>query len=204
MIEPGLRRQSPESGNIRSGGRRLSANWPRISWKRRSGDRSEIKKSRCWQAFPPEGRPVLRRRDWLAGAEGIEPRYGDFEIGCSCCSRGVAKTPCMRIHKRLEILEFREPYGICKVQSSGEKWAIWRRRGGFCRLEVRSSNQKSLLNWGKLPTPSRGEAMAATKLAEGEELGSNLLHVAQSIPGDPGGSHSLKIGRATGTPRSDR
>jgi hypothetical protein len=33
------------------------------------------------------------------------------------------------------------------------------------------------------------------RLAEGEELGSNLLHVAQSSQGDPGGSGSLKLGR---------
>jgi hypothetical protein len=32
-------------------------------------------------------------------------------------------------------------------------------------------------------------------LAEGEQLGSNLLHVAQSSPGGPGGSGSLKLGR---------
>lgn len=42
-----------------------------------------------------------------------------------------------------------------------------------------------------------------TILAEGEELGSNLLHVAQSSPGDPGGSGSLKIGMAAGSPRPD-
>ena len=45
--------------------------------------------------------------------------------------------------------------------------------------------------------------MAWDGLAEGEELGSNLLHVAQSSPGDPGGSGSLKIGTATGALRSD-
>jgi hypothetical protein len=38
-------------------------------------------------------------------------------------------------------------------------------------------------------------------VAEGEELGSNLLHVAQSSRGGSGGV--LKIGTATGTPRSD-
>jgi hypothetical protein len=32
-------------------------------------------------------------------------------------------------------------------------------------------------------------------LAEGEELGSNLLYVAQSSPGGLGGSGSLKLGR---------
>jgi hypothetical protein len=42
------------------------------------------------------------------------------------------------------------------------------------------------------------------ELAEGEELGSNLLHVGQSGPEYPGGSGSLKIVTATGTHRSDR
>ena len=37
-------------------------------------------------------------------------------------------------------------------------------------------------------------------MAEGEELGSNLLHVAQSSPGDPGGSGSLKLGRRSEIP----
>jgi len=41
-------------------------------------------------------------------------------------------------------------------------------------------------------------------MAEGEELGSNLLHVVQSSPGEPGGSGSPKIGMAAGSPRSDR
>ena len=38
-------------------------------------------------------------------------------------------------------------------------------------------------------------------LAEGEELGSNLLHVAQRSSGYPDGSGSLKMGAATGTQR---
>jgi hypothetical protein len=41
-------------------------------------------------------------------------------------------------------------------------------------------------------------------LAEGEELGSNLLHVAQVGQDYPGGLGSMKIGTATGTLRSDR
>jgi hypothetical protein len=49
----------------------------------------------------------------------------------------------------------------------------------LCRLEVRSSNQKWLQILGLLPTTSYREQPAAAKLAEGEELGSNLLHVGQ-------------------------
>jgi hypothetical protein len=47
-----------------------------------------------------------------------------------------------------KILEFREPYRICGVQSFGEKWAFRRKMSRLCRLEVRSSNQKSLLLLG--------------------------------------------------------
>jgi len=46
--------------------------------------------------------------------------------------------------------------------------------------------------------------MASAKLAEGEELGSNLLRVDQSSPGEPGGSGSFKGGPRPPSPRSDR
>jgi hypothetical protein len=46
--------------------------------------------------------------------------------------------------------------------------------------------------------------MALGKLAEGEELGSNLLRVAKSSLGDSGGSGSFKKGAAHPTPRSGR
>jgi hypothetical protein len=36
--------------------------------------------------------------------------------------------------------------------------------------------------WAYLPTSPRGEYTALAKLAEGEELGSNLLRVAQRSP----------------------
>jgi hypothetical protein len=39
----------------------------------------------------------------------------------------------------------------------------------------------------ELPTNSRGEYTASVKVAEGEELGSNLLRVAQRIPANSGG-----------------
>ena len=42
--------------------------------------------------------------------------------------------------------------------------------------------------WAYLPANSPGEYAALGKVAEGEELGSNLLHVAQSNPGAQGGS----------------
>ena len=40
--------------------------------------------------------------------------------------------------------------------------------------------------WAYLPASSPGEYAALGKLAEGEELGSNLLHVIQSSQGDLG------------------
>jgi hypothetical protein len=52
------------------------------------------------------------------------------------------------IHKQLETLEFREPYRTRGVQSSGENCAVRRRMVGLCRLEIRNSNQKSLLILG--------------------------------------------------------
>jgi hypothetical protein len=45
VIEPGLRRRSPENGNIRGGSRRLSAQWPRIWRIQESGDRPPNRKS---------------------------------------------------------------------------------------------------------------------------------------------------------------
>jgi hypothetical protein len=60
------------------------------------------------------------------------------------CPRGFAEPHFIRAHKPLETLEFREPYRIRRVQSSGENRAIRRRTGGPCRLEVRNPNQKSL------------------------------------------------------------
>jgi hypothetical protein len=44
-IKPSLRRQSPKNGNIRGGGQRLSANWPRIRSTRDSGDGLPNRKS---------------------------------------------------------------------------------------------------------------------------------------------------------------
>jgi hypothetical protein len=46
VIEPCLRRLSPENGNIFGGGRRLSTNWPQFSRFWESGDRTLNRKSR--------------------------------------------------------------------------------------------------------------------------------------------------------------
>ena len=84
---------------------------------------------------------------WL----GREDSNLDMAISKSdalACPRGVAEPLFIRIHKRLETLEFRESYRTRRVQSSGEKRAIWRKMGGPCRVEVRNPNQKSLLKLG--------------------------------------------------------
>jgi hypothetical protein len=52
--------------------------------------------------------------------------------------------------------------------------------GGLRRLEVRNSNQKSLQILGSITNILAQRKAAAAKLAEGEELGSNLLRVAKS------------------------
>jgi len=81
--------------------------------------------------------------EWLAGAGGFEPRYGELDSDALACPRGVAEPP-FEIHKAFETLEFPEPYRICGVQRFGEKWAFRRIMGAPCRVGVRSSNEKSL------------------------------------------------------------
>jgi hypothetical protein len=53
--------------------------------------------------------------------------------------------------------------------------------------------------WAYLPTSSPEEYRALSKLAEGEELGSNLLRVTQRSLGDSGG-----LGRFSGKCRRQR
>jgi hypothetical protein len=85
---------------------------------------------------------------------------------------------------------FREPYRIRRVQSFGEKWAFRRIMSAPRREGVRSSNEKSLPLLGSIAHKLRGEYAASAKVAEGEELGSNLLHVGQRTPVGSGGRGS--------------
>jgi hypothetical protein len=74
--------------------------------------------------------------------------------------------------------------------------------GAPCGKGVRSSNEKSLPLLGLITHNSRGEYAASAKVAEGEELGSNLLHVGQGTPansGEPGYWQRRRQGRPTGT-----
>jgi hypothetical protein len=80
--------------------------------------------------------------------EGFEPRYDELEIRHSCLSREAAEPLPPDLLNSLQTFEFREPYRIRRVQSFREKWVIWRRMSRHCRLEVRSSNKKSLLLLG--------------------------------------------------------
>jgi hypothetical protein len=66
------------------------------------------------------------------------------------------------------------------VQSFGEKRAIWRTIGQLCQSGGRSSNEKSPLLLGLFARKFIRRICALGKLAEGEQLGSNLLHVAKS------------------------
>jgi hypothetical protein len=151
QIEPGLRPQSPKKREFfkcppetigyfaprmpKIGARRLVAN---------------SQKPAIGGPFCEYQGQFLLAPDCLAGAAGIEPRYGDFESRCSCLSERIYRTPFIRIHKPLETLEFREPYRIHGVERSGENRAIRRRMGGLCSLEVRNPNQKSQLILGSI------------------------------------------------------
>ena len=86
------------------------------------------------------------------------PGAGDFDLGIMAIwksdalgySRAARKLYLVRTHKHLETLEFREPYRIRGVQSSGDNWAIRRRMVGLYRLEIRNSNRKSPLILGSI------------------------------------------------------
>jgi hypothetical protein len=88
------------------------------------------------------GSPAKRTNGWLG------PKESNLDMAISkadalACPREFAEPHFIRIDKPLETREFREPYRIRAVLSSGENCAIRRRMGGLCRLEVRDSNQKS-------------------------------------------------------------
>jgi hypothetical protein len=71
------------------------------------------------------------------------------------------------------------------------KWAI---------SKYSRNSPKASLHWEIFDLIIVREIGWPVSVAEGEELGSNLLHVAQSSPGDPGGSGSLKLGRRSEIP----
>jgi hypothetical protein len=123
QIEPNLRSQSPKNGNISSMRRRLSAFSPQSCANLESGDRLPIRKnsqlagvyaicdytiSSCWTGW-------LRRED-----SNLD--MANSKSDADACPRGAAEPHFTTIHKSLETFEFREPYRIRRVQSSGDKW----------------------------------------------------------------------------------
>jgi hypothetical protein len=135
----------------------------------------------------------ISRKNWpqsqveRLGGWGGRNRTSTWPVGTDPldCPRGAAEPLFVEIHRPLETLEFREPYRIRGVQRFGDKWVFRRIKSAPCREVVQSSNEKVPPLLGILPTNSRGEYAASVKLAEGEELGSNLLHVGQGSPADP-------------------
>ena len=84
-----------------------------------------------------------RTPEWWLGRTELNLDLAISKADALACPRGFAEPHFIGIVKPLETREFREPYRIRAVQSSGENCAIRRRMGGLCRLIVRNSNQKS-------------------------------------------------------------
>jgi hypothetical protein len=82
VIAPSLRRKSPQNGNIRGRGRRLSAIAAPRSANWVSGDEIECMKSRHFRAYLAFLGTPSRTPDCLAGAGGFEPPHGGIKIHC--------------------------------------------------------------------------------------------------------------------------
>jgi hypothetical protein len=110
---------------------------------------SQFPKARHWPAFLR----LLRVKSPGAGLVGWGGRIRTsiWRIRNRMLSpvREESQDP-ISLNKPLETFEFREPYRISRVQSTGEKWAIRRRMCRLCRLKVRSLNKKSLLLAGSI------------------------------------------------------
>jgi hypothetical protein len=85
VIALGLRRQSPQNGNIRGGGRRLLAIGAPRSTTWESGDSTARAKARHFRPYLAFLGEPGRMRECLAGAGGFEPPYGGIKI----CHRGA-------------------------------------------------------------------------------------------------------------------
>jgi hypothetical protein len=112
----------------------------------------------------------------VVGWGGRIRTYDDSKSDAVACPRGVEEPHFTTIHKPLETFEFREPYRIRRVQSSGDKWAIRRRMSRLCRFEVRSSNEKSLLPLGLIANKF-GQRIHGFSQAGGE----SDRHIARTI-----------------------
>jgi hypothetical protein len=123
----------------------------------------------------------------VAEAGGFEPRYGELEMRRSRLSerkrqnivpmKFLSRSRCSNFGDRAEWMESRAserngPFGEQKASSADrESGAKMRNRCYY---------------WAYLPRSSPGEYAALSRLAEGEELGSNLLRVTLSSLADPG------------------
>jgi hypothetical protein len=140
-----------QNGNICGQSRRLSAKGTSKSSNWMSGDEIEYGKSRDFRPIPTSLGETggTRVNEWLGrGDSNLD--MANSKSDALACPKGAAEPRFVKIHKPLETFEFREPYRLRRVQSFGEKWAFRRRMSRPCRLEVRSSNEKSLLPLGPI------------------------------------------------------
>jgi hypothetical protein len=96
LLFSGLQTQSPENGNIRESGRRLSGIFGLKVREWEGGNFSKGVKAGNWRTFSGARLEKILSRiaEWLAGAEGIEPPNGGikstapralFTKKCMCC-----------------------------------------------------------------------------------------------------------------------
>ncbi len=146
QIELGLRRESPKNGNIRGSRRRLLPKWPPSSRIWSAETCAQLRKPAKKRALLTVGGRYLRLRECLAGAKGF--RTSMWRVRNQMLSP-IREEPqnrsSLKFTSSSKTFEFREPYRIFGVQSSGEKWAIRRIMRRLCRSGVRSSDEKSLL-----------------------------------------------------------
>jgi hypothetical protein len=92
LIDPVPADKSLQNGNIRGNGRKLLAISASSPAKRESRDESECAKSRDFRPILASVREPGLTPEWVAGAKGFEPRYGELEIRPSRLFEGIPKT----------------------------------------------------------------------------------------------------------------
>lgn len=123
-------------------GRRLLANPPGRSPKGERGDHPRnCKRQRLAGLSADLGSGCSDRRTAWLGREDSNLDMANSKLDADAFPRGAN----LNSLTLFETFQFREPYRIGRIQSFGDKWAIRRRMSRLWRLEVRSSNKKSLL-----------------------------------------------------------
>jgi hypothetical protein len=122
------------------------------------GDRPPIRKSPPLAGISgtPGGNISMRRTGWLRQQDS-NLDMASLKSDALACPRGTSERHFIRIHKPLETFEFRKPYRIGRVQSSGEKWTNRRRMSRLCRLKVWSFQMKRAAVIGLLCQQTRAE-----------------------------------------------